>query len=53
MQGMVVGKRSRGKPRQIWEKDITDTFDRPTMAAAIRVAEDRYQFRRDIWAATS
>ena len=26
MQGMVAGKRSRGKPRQRCEKDITDTF---------------------------
>ena len=51
MQGTVAGKRSRGKPRQRWEKDITDTFG--TMAAASRVAEDRHQFRRDIWAATS
>ena len=51
MQGMVAGKRSRGKPRQRWEKDITDTFG--TMTAASRVAEDRHQFRRDIWAAMS
>ena len=51
MQGMVAGKRSRGKPRQRWEKDITDTFG--TMTAASRVAEDRKQFRSDIWAATS
>ena len=51
MQGMVAGKRSRGKPRQRWEKDITDTFG--TMAAASRVAKDRQQFRSDIWAATS
>ena len=51
MQGMVARKRSRGKPRQRWEKDITDTFG--TMAAASRVAGDRHQFRRDIWAATS
>ena len=29
----------------------TDTFG--TMTAASRVAEDRHQFRRDIWAATS
>ncbi len=42
MQGMVAGKRSRGKPRQRWEKDITDTFG--TMAAASRVVEDRHQF---------
>ena len=42
VQGMVAGKRSRGKPRQRWEKDITDTFG--TMAAASRVAEDRHQF---------
>ena len=51
MQGMVAGKRSRGKPRQRCEKDITDTFG--TMAAASRMAEDRQQFRRYIWAATS
>ena len=51
MQGMVAGKRSRGKPRQRWEKDITYTFG--TMTAASRVAEDRHQFRIDIWAATS
>ena len=51
VRGMVAGKRSRGKPRQIWEKIITDTFG--TMAAASRVAEDRHPFRRDIWAATS
>ena len=51
MQGMVAGRKSRGKPIQRWEKDITDTFG--TMTAAGRVAEDRHQFRRDIWAATS
>ena len=38
MQGMMAGKRSRGKPRQRWDKDITDTFG--TMTAASRVAED-------------
>ena len=43
MQGMVAGKRSWGKPRQRWEKDIADTFG--TMTAASRVAEDRHQFR--------
>ena len=36
MQGMVAGKRSRGKPIQRWEKYITDTFG--PMAAASRVA---------------
>ena len=51
IQGMVAGKSRRGKPRQIWEKDITYTFG--TMAAAARVAEDRHQFRRDVWASTS
>ena len=51
MQGMVAGKRSLGKPRQRWEKDITYTFG--TMTAASRVAEDRQQFRSEIWAATS
>ena len=53
MQGMVAGKRSRGKPRQILEKDITDIFG--TMeTATTRVAEDRHKFRsKDVWAATS
>ncbi len=32
MQGMVAVKINRGKPRQRWEKDITDTCR--TMAAA-------------------
>ena len=50
MQGMVAGKRSRGKPRQRWENDITDTFG--TMATASRVAEDRHQIRKHIWAAS-
>ena len=50
MQGMVAVKRSRGKPRQRWKKDITDTFG--TMTAASRVAEDRHQMLReeeDLW----
>ena len=51
MQGMLAGNRSRGKPRQRWEKDITDTFG--TMATASRVAEDRRRFPRDIWAAST
>ena len=34
MQGMVSGKRSRGKPRQRWEKDITDTFGTMTAASS-------------------
>ena len=46
MQGMVAEKRSRGKPRQTWEKEITDVFG--TMATASRVVEDRHQFRNDI-----
>ena len=49
MQGMVAGKRSRGKLRQRWEKDIRDIFG--TMTAASRVAEDRNRFHKDIWAA--
>ena len=50
IQGMVAGKRSRGKPRQRWEKDITDTFG--TMTSASRVAEDRHQFRRAHYTST-
>ena len=45
MPGMIAEKRSRGKPRQRWEKDITDTFG--TMAAASRVAKNRHQFRKE------
>ena len=45
----VGREKKQGKPGQRWEKDITDTFG--TMAAAIRVAQDRHQFRKDIWAA--
>ena len=37
MQEMVAGIRSRGKPRQKWEKYITYMFS--TMATASRVAE--------------
>ena len=37
MQGIVAGKRRRGKPRQACEKDITDTS--VMVAAASRVAE--------------
>ena len=51
MQGMVVGKRSRGKPRQRWEEDITDIFS--TMATENRVVEERLRFGKDIWAAIS
>ena len=47
----IIARYSRRKPRQRWEKDIADAFG--TMAAASRVAEDRHQFRRDIWAATA
>ena len=49
MNGSTEKKRNRGKPRQRWEKAITDTLS--TMAAASRVAEDRHQFRKVIWAA--
>ena len=45
MQGMVAGERIRGKPRQRWEKDITDAFG--TMATASRMAEDMHRFRKD------
>ena len=47
MQGMVAGKRTRGKPRRRWEKDITDNMF-GTMAAACRVAEDRHTLCRDM-----
>ena len=42
MQGMVAGKRSRGKPRQRWEKHITDIFG--TMATASRVVRTGIDF---------
>ena len=42
--------RSKGRPIQRWEKDITDTLG--TTAATSRVAKDMRQFRRYIWVAT-
>ncbi len=51
MQGMVAGKRGRGKPRQRWEKD--NRYVWYDGSSASRVAEDRHQFCRDIWALTS
>ena len=45
MQGMVAEKRSRGKPRQRWEKDIRDIFS--TMATASKLAEDKHRFCKD------
>ena len=54
MQGMAAGKRSRGKPRKRWEKYIIDRDTFGTMAAAASiVAEDRHQFHRYIWGATT
>ena len=46
MQGMVAGKLSRGKPRQRWEKYITDTSG--MMGTAGRVAEDGSDVRKRI-----
>ena len=43
---MRAGKRSRGKPREIWEKDITDMFC--TMATASKAVENRHRFCKDI-----
>ena len=51
MQGIVAGKRSRGKVRPKWEKYITDIFG--TMTSASRMKEDSHRFRKDIWTATS
>ena len=42
MQGMIAGKRSRGKPRQRWEKDITDTFG--TMKAKTKMGERHHRY---------
>ena len=49
MQGMVPGKRSRGKP----SRDGRNTSQirlSPCQQQSSRAAEDRHQFRRDIWA---
>ena len=54
MQGMVAGKRSGGKPRQIsWEKDITYTFGTMTKAITVAEREDMHRFHKEICAATS
>ena len=44
MQGMVAEKRSRGKPIQRWEKDITEVFG--TMATASRGRRTGVDFAR-------
>ena len=48
MQGMVAGKRSRGKPRQRWEKDIRYVwYDDSGKQTGIHFAETSGQRRPD------
>ena len=46
MQGMVAGKRSRGKPRQRREKDMYGTMAAEWQKAVINFAETYEQRRR-------
>ena len=41
-------ERIRGKPRQRWEKDMTDVFG--VVTAAGRIAGERHRFQKKIWA---
>ena len=45
LEGMVEGKRSRGRPSRQWEKDITETL-KMSLTEAGRTAENRSVFRR-------
>ena len=47
LEGMVEGKRSRGRPSRQWEKDITETLNMSTTVAG-RTAENRSVFRQTI-----
>ena len=51
MEGMVPGKRGRGRPARRWTQDIGDTLGM-TIHEAGRLAGDRESFRRAVKRAT-
>ena len=44
LEGKIDGKRERGRPRRLWEKDIQDVFDM-SLTEAGRLATDTNCFR--------
>ena len=50
-EGIIEGKRGRGRPKRRWSQDITDRLN-TTMTEAGRQAQDRGCFRRAVTDAT-
>ena len=50
-EGLIEGKRGRGRPRRRWSQDITDRLE-TTVSEAGRRAQDRDAFRRAVADAT-
>ena len=53
MEGRVEGKRKQGRPKIQWKDDIVKWLQTKNIAEAGRLAEDRVNYRRRVWAATS
>lgn len=52
MEGIVEGKRGRGRPRRQWERDIMEMLSK-TVTEAGRLAQDRDIYREAVKDATS
>ena len=52
MEGVVEGRRGRGRPRRRWIQDIADWLGSPIREAGW-LAQDRNGFRAAVWEATS
>ena len=52
LEGMVNGKRGKGRPRKRWQQNITEWLGEDTTTAGRR-AEERTVFRTTVWKATS
>ena len=51
LEGMVNGKRERGRPTKRWGKDVQELLDL-TITQVGRMATDRESCRRAVWGAT-
>ena len=51
-EGIIEGKRGRGRPRRRWSQDISDRLN-TTVTEAGRRAQDRAAFRQAVRDATS
>ena len=52
LEGMVEGKRGRGRPQRRWQQDIQEWLNNGVTECG-RWAQDRDFFRRTVWEATS